>query len=208
MEDRIRWIDILRRLRWDLMDKKERAYYGYWLIWQLPGLFGVMVRARYLRKRMKKAGANLLVQPGCRFRSIEKLEVGDNVVIGYDNFIQALGGLTIGNNVSMGPGVKIWSVNHDYEDADVPVEDQGQSHKPVNIGDNVFIASSSFIMPGTSLPEGCIVSAGSVVGAKPYRPFSILSGNPARVIGYRGGRNPNAEPAEKGPERTQPASTD
>jgi len=193
MAETTRWRDILRRLRWDLMDKQERVYYGYWLIWQLPGLFGTKVRARYLSRRMKRAGSNLLVQPGCRFRSIENLEVGDNVVIGYDNFIQALGGLTIGNNVSMGPGVKIWSVNHDYDDAEVAVEEQGQTYKPVTIGDNVFIASNSFIMPGTTLPEGCIVSAGSMVGAKPYRPFSVLSGNPARVIGYRGGRTPETE---------------
>lgn len=188
MNNRPSWRSILRRLRWDLMDRQERQYYGYWLIWQIPGAAGIRIRERYLAKRFKKTGTNLLVQPGCRFRSLERLEVGDNVVIGYDNFLQALGGLTLGNNVAMAPGVKIWSVNHNIDDPDTAVVDQGQTEKPVVIGDNVFIASNAFILPGVTLPEGCVVSAGAVVSAKEYKPYSILAGNPARVIGFRGKR--------------------
>jgi acetyltransferase-like isoleucine patch superfamily enzyme len=192
MSERIGWWDLLKRLRWDLLDRHERAYYGYWFIWQVPGIFGNQLRSKYLSTRMKRAGKNFHVMAGCRFRSMENLEVGDNVNIGFDNFLQAKGGLRIGNNVSLAPGVKIWSTNHDYDDPDRPVSDQGHTNKPVVIGDNVFIASNAFILPGTHLPEGCIVSAGSVVGGKPYRPFSVLAGNPARVIGYRGGRVPTA----------------
>lgn len=193
MKDRISWWELLKRLRWDLSDRNERVYYAYWLIWQIPGIFGNLVRARYLAPKMKKAGSNLAVMAGCRFRSIQNLVVGENVSIGFDNFLQARGGLTIGNNVATAPGVKIWSVNHEYGDPDTAVVDQEQAHKPVVIGDNVFIASNAFILPGAVIPEGCIVSAGAVVGGKAYRPFSILAGNPARVIGYRGGRSPAAE---------------
>ncbi|HEX2492833.1 MAG TPA: acyltransferase [Steroidobacter sp.] len=193
MKNRQSWTMLLRRLRWDLMDPKERPYYGYWLIWQIPGPFGVGLRARYLAPRLRSAGKNLQVLAGCRFRSMELLEVGDNVAIGYDNFLQALGGLTIGNNVTTAPGVKIWSVNHNVDDPEAAVVHQGQSHKPVIIGDNVFIGSNAFILPGVALPEGCIVSAGAVVSAKEYKPFSILAGNPARVIGFRGARRSNAQ---------------
>lgn len=188
MSERITFVQLLKRLYWDLRDPGERGYYGYWLIWQVPGMFGNMLRARYLAPRMKRAGANFRVMAGCRFRSIENLEVGDNVNIGFDNFLQARGGLRLGDNVSLAPGVKIWSTNHDYGDPDTPVEAQGHTHKPVVIGDNVFVAANVFILPGTSLGEGCIVSAGAVVGGKAYRPYAILAGNPARVIGYRGGR--------------------
>jgi acetyltransferase-like isoleucine patch superfamily enzyme len=188
MDNRPSWRAILRRLRWDLLDRHERQYYGFWLISQIPGAFGVLLRARYLAPRMKQAGKNLKVLAGCRFRSVERLEVGDDVSIGYDNFLQALGGLKIGNHVSTAPGVKIWSVNHNIDDPEASIREQGQTEKPVVIGDNVFIASNAFILPGVSLPEGCIVSAGAVVSAKEYKPFSILAGNPARVIGFRGKR--------------------
>jgi len=196
MSVKITWRRLFQRLRWDLMDKRERTYYVYWLIWQIPGAFGNLLRAKYMSKKMKSAGEGLKILPGCRFRSIENLSVGRYVSLGYDNFLQARAGLTIGDFVTTAPGVKIWSVNHDYMDPDKPVEAQGHTFKPVTIGNNVFIASNAFILPGAQIPDGCVISAGAVVGGKTYRPYSILAGNPARVIGYRGGRAPGQEGAE------------
>lgn len=201
---KISWWVLLRRLVWDLRDEHERKYYGYWLVSGVPGIFGNLLRARYLSSRMKKAGSPMLVLAGARFRSLENLEVGDNVSIGYDNFLQARGGLTIGNNVTLAPGVKIWSTNHNFDDPDVPVRRQGHTMKPVIIEDDVFIASNAFVLPGTTLSRGCVVTAGAVVGGKVYRPFSILAGNPARVIGYRGGRTPDSD----APAATTPVAAD
>lgn len=191
----IKWRWILRRFWWDLRDPGERMYLVYWLIWQIPGSTGDLLRTRYLAPRMKNAGTKLRIQCGSRFRSIKNLEVGDNVTIGYDNFLQAKGGLKLGNNVLFAPGVKIWTTNHNHADPDVPVNRQGHTNAPVVIEDDVFIASNAFILPGTTLSRGCIVSAGAVVGGKVYRPYSILGGNPARIIGYRGGMTPEQQSA-------------
>ena len=179
------FMKLFKRLYWDIIDKNERKYFGYWFIWQIPGLFGDKVRAKYLLKKFRRAGENLTVLAGTRFRSMENLSVGDNVSIGYDNFIQALGGITIGNNVGTAPGVKIWSVNHNYKNKNLLIEGQGQTCDPVIIGNDVLIASNSFIMPGVIIPDGVVVSAGSVVGKKPYKPYSVIAGNPARAIGFR-----------------------
>lgn len=192
-DSEVGWLGILRRFWWDLRDRRERMNLGYALIWQIPGMAGDLLRSRYLRPRMKAAGRGLRVQAGTRFRSIENLEVGDNVTIGFDNFLQAKGGLKLGSNVVFAPGVKVWTTNHNVSDPDVPVRSQGHTNAPVVIEDDVFVASNAFILPGTTLSHGCIVSAGSVVNGKTYRPYSILGGNPARVIGYRGGRTPERE---------------
>ncbi len=178
-------LKILSRLHGDLKDRIERQYYGLWLISQIPCAFGDMLRSRYCSKKFKKAGTNLRVQAGSRFRSMELLEVGDNVTIGFDNFLQAYGGLKIGNNVLMGPGVKIWSVNHNYQDPNTLINDQGQTKNPVVIGNDVWLAANVFVAPGVKLPDGCVVSSGCVVTPKPYKPNAIISGNPGRVIGYR-----------------------
>lgn len=178
-------IDLAKRLYWDLMDWSERKYYLYFLIFQIPGTFGDMLRGRYLAPRIKYAGKNFRVQSGTRFRSMENLVVGDNVIIGYDNFIQALGGVTIGNNVLTAPGVKIWSVNHNFRDKNTLVMNQGQTTSAVSIGNDVWIAANVFISPGVTLPDGVVVSSGAVVGVKDYKPYSILAGNPARAIGFR-----------------------
>lgn len=185
MKTHTSWLKLLKRFYWDLLDRHERKYYGYWLISQVPSLFGNMLRGRYLAKRFKAAGGNLQVYAGARFRSMENLTVGENVEIGYDNFIQALGGVTIGDNVMLAPGVKIWSVNHNYRQKSTLVRKQGQQKEPVRIGNDVWIASNAFISPGVKLPDGVVVATGSVVGVKRYPPYCIIAGNPARVIGHR-----------------------
>ncbi|MBK6898705.1 MAG: maltose O-acetyltransferase [bacterium] len=76
------------------------------------------------------------------------------------------------------------------------MRDQGAEYREIVIGGDVWIGSNAFLMPGVELGDGCIVSAGSVVGAKKYPPYSILMGNPARVIGNR----KKADPApQEGP---------
>lgn len=188
---------MIRRLRWDLMDANERWNYWYWPVANVPGFFGNMLRARLLAPRMQRVGVGLSVMAGCRFRSIERLSVGDNVSIGFDNFFQALGGLRLGDNVVTAPGVKIWTVNHNIESATATVLEQGQSERAVEIGNDVFIGGNAFILPGVTLPDGCVVSAGSVVGVRVYKPNSILAGNPARVIGFRGVRDVTSDSGDE-----------
>lgn len=179
---------LVKRLWWDIADPDERKYLLYFLMAGIPGLFGDMLRGRFVSKRVASCGANFRVLAGTRFRSMEKLKIGDNVSIGYDNFIQARGGVTLGNDVMTAPGVKIWSVNHDVQDPDRLIREQDETTSEVIIGNDVFIASNAFILPGVTLPDGCVVAAGSVVGAKAYKPYAIIAGNPARMIGFRGGK--------------------
>jgi len=176
---------ILKRFYWDVLDPGERKYLLYYCISQFPGPAGNLLRGRFVAKKARSVGKDLLVMAGTRFRSIENLSVGDNVQIGYDNFIQALGGVSIGSNSMTAPGVKIWSVNHNYRDKNKLITDQGQTTSPVVIGCDVWIAANAFISPGVHLPDGCVVSSGAVVGVKDYKPYSIIAGNPARVIGFR-----------------------
>ena len=113
------------------------------------------------------------------------MEIGNNVELGAETFYQALGGLVIGNNTIIGPGAKIWTINHKFDDPNTPIMKQGCQYKKVVIGNNVWIGANAFIMPGAHIGDGCIISAGSVVGGKKIAPYSILAGNPARIIGKR-----------------------
>src|SRR5207253_1636021 len=108
-----------------------------------------------------------------------------NCWIGVDNVIQANGGVDIGDNVLLGPGVKIWSVNHVYSDPHRTIVDQGFDQKRVVIGSNVWIGANVFIMPGARISDGVVISAGSVVGSKLIEPYAVVAGNPARKIGTR-----------------------
>jgi len=175
----------LKLLKWNLQDKYGRLLYYNFFIRELPGSFGERVRKKILSKYFASCGENVVIYQGARFRGIHKLIVGENVHIGVDSFIQASGGVTLGNDVLLGPGVKIWSVNHLIDDLSKPIFDQGYDSKPVSIGDGVWLGANVFVMPGAEIPEGCVVSAGSIVGIKKFPPYAILAGNPCRVVGNR-----------------------
>ena len=85
----------------------------------------------------------------------------------------------------MGPDVMIYTKNHNTERTDIPMIEQGNTQpRKVTIGDDVWIGARAIILPGVTIGQGSIVAAGSVV-TKDVEPFSVVGGNPARVIKVR-----------------------
>ncbi len=169
-------------------DLRNGSVWRSWLdesVRNMPGQLGHELRSRRLARRLLAAGPGRVVYPGARVFGAGHLSVGRNCRIGYDNVIQANGGITIGDDVLLGPGVRIWSVNHASQDLDRSIWDQGYEHKSVEVGDGVWIGANTFVMPGARIGKHCIVAAGSVVGGKDIEPYSILAGNPARRVGSR-----------------------
>lgn len=112
------------------------------------------------------------------------VELGNNVGINAGCYIGGQGGVSIGNDVIMGPGVKIFSENHNFADTNVAIRLQGESRSPVRIEENCWIGANAMILAGVSLGAGCVVAAGSVV-TKSAPGNTILAGVPARVLRLR-----------------------
>ena len=178
-------VGVLKRVYWDLGDPIGRFNYMNAVWSRLPGRAGEVVRQRWIPRYFADAGTNLLIQEGVRFRGIHKLRVGDDCGLGCGSFLQASGGITLGNQVLLGPDVKIWSINHIAADVNSPIIEQGHEYKEVVIEDGCWLGMSVIVLPGVHLPRGCVVSAGSVVGKKAYPAWSVLAGYPARVVGSR-----------------------
>jgi len=196
----------LKFFYWDMRDSYFWFHLLEMVLGRMPGRIGFHLRQKFFSRRLKQAGEDLKVFEGARFRVIERMSVGDRVHIGVDCFIQAAGGVEIGNNVILGPGVKIWSMNHVFADPDTPVHDQGYEKKPVRIGNDVWIGANAFIMPGADIGDGSIISAHAVVGGKTIPPYSILAGNPARKIGSRKKENKErTDAAAAGGAKAEPA---
>ncbi len=176
---------VLKHFYWDWRDRYGRFQIISGMLSRVPGSAGMELRKRYLPRFFAACGPGIRIHEGVRIRSVHKITAGNKVTIGMDNFLQAGGGIVLGDNVILGPSVKIWSVNHRFADVDRPIGDQGYDYEEVVIGEGVWVGANAFILPGVHLPEGCVVSAGSVVGKKKYPPFSILAGYPARVVGNR-----------------------
>ena len=178
-------LELFKRLYWDLYTRTGRKQYVEHFLRDLPSGFGVYLRERWYIKRFKKAGNNTHILTGTHFIHPDKVECGDNVFFGINNYIQAAGGLMLGSNVMLGPYVKIWTQNHIYNDPNTPVWQQGYEYKEVIIGDDVWIGANTFIMPGAKIGDKCVISANSVLGGKQYPAGLILAGYPARKIGER-----------------------
>ena len=119
---------------------------------------------------------------------VNEVRVNKHTYIGSHVSINGLlvygdGDLNIGDYVHMGAETVICTDNHNYEGDAIPY-DTTVIRKPVNIASYVWIGTRSTILPGTTIGEGAIIQAGSVVHGD-IPPYSIAGGNPAKVFKTR-----------------------
>lgn len=112
------------------------------------------------------------------------LKIGDNTYIGSRASISVAKEVIIGDHCYLAGNVTIrdndgHNLNPQKRSRNLPVEKKDV--KPVRIGNHVWIGSSCIILKGTEIGEGSIIASGSVV-TKNVAPFSVVAGNPARVV--------------------------
>jgi len=112
------------------------------------------------------------------------IRIGNNSAVGAQSFLAGQGGIQIGNDVIMGPQVRIFSENHQYTRQDVLIRKQGESRIGVAIGDNCWIGAGVTILDGVSIGNGCVIAAGAVV-TKSMPENSMVVGIPASAVKSR-----------------------
>ncbi|WP_428897760.1 Acetyltransferase (isoleucine patch superfamily) [Parelusimicrobium proximum] len=105
------------------------------------------------------------------------IRVGKNVFINHACTFMDRGGITIEDNVLIGPKVNLITINHPVN----PLERQSTISTPVVIKKNAWIGIGATILPGVTVGENSIVSAGAVV-TKDVPPNTIVGGIPAKVL--------------------------
>jgi acetyltransferase-like isoleucine patch superfamily enzyme len=109
------------------------------------------------------------------------LSIGDNVGISEFCYFSIRGNLTIGNDVIVGPNVKIFTENHSFEISRIPFRLQGEPRSDVKIGNNVWIGSGVIILPGVLIGDNVVIAAGSIVN-KNVENNSLIGGIPAKLL--------------------------
>lgn len=111
------------------------------------------------------------------------VDYGKPVTIGKGCFIQQCctffgrGGITIGNEVFIGPKCNLITINHDPD----PENRSATYGRPIVIEDKVWLGINSTILSGVRIGYGAIVGANSVV-TKDVPAMTVVAGNPARII--------------------------
>nr|WP_184628675.1 acyltransferase [Pedobacter cryoconitis] len=113
------------------------------------------------------------------------IEIGDNVSIQKDCHIGAINRITIGNNVLIGSRVFISDHSHGEINSNAlrlpPAQRSLYSKGEVVIEDNVWIGEGVVVLPGVTIGENSIIGANAVV-SKSIPKNTVAAGNPARVI--------------------------
>ncbi len=118
------------------------------------------------------------------------LVLGDRVALSPGVHLSADGGsIAVGAKTAIGPGTVVRASNHKFEDRRVPIMDQGHVPGRIVIEDDVWIGANCVVTPDVVIGHGAVVGAGAVV-TRDVPPFAVAGGVPARIIGWRGGKEP------------------
>lgn len=107
----------------------------------------------------------------------KNIRVGKRVFINHCCEFMDRGGITIGNDVLIGPKVNLITINHPQN----PAERRATYTAPIVIKNGVWIGAAATIMPGVTIGENSIVAAGSVV-TKDVPDNMVVGGVPAKII--------------------------
>lgn len=162
----------------ELVDARERAVLA---TNRYNASFGqsAEVREEILRGLLGHAGHGAFFEPTFRCEFGDTITVGENFYANFDCVMLDGGGITIGDDVLLGPRVGIYTTNHALD----PAERAAGAcvAGPVVIGDTVWIGGGVTINPGVTIGEGAVIGSGSVV-TKDVPARTIAAGVPARPI--------------------------
>jgi len=112
------------------------------------------------------------------------ITIGNRTGISARAYFAGQGGITIGDDVIMGPNVQIFSENHEFSSLNFTIKEQGVTKQAVVIGNNCWLGGGTIILAGVTIGDGCVVAAGSVV-TKSFPSNSVIAGIPAKLIKNR-----------------------
>ena len=105
-----------------------------------------------------------------------RVKLGKGVFINHSAIFSASGGIEIQDGVSLAPGVRIATINHDFNERHTKY-----TYGKVLIKKNAWIGMGATICPGITIGENSVVAAGAVV-TKDVPDNAVVGGCPAKVI--------------------------
>jgi len=162
-----------------------KLLFSFSLIKSILVSFGYYLYEHVLWRKHVNLKGKARIHPTASIRNAKNVYVGENSHVNHCCCIWAEkeSKIILGDNLLMGPGVKIFSANHGHE-LGIPMTYQKRVEADVIIGDNVWLGSNTIILSGVKIGSGTIVAAGSVV-SKDLPENVIAGGIPAKIIKKR-----------------------
>lgn len=91
------------------------------------------------------------------------MKIGNDVSFNNYCSVNALGNVSIGNNVIIGEGVRLYDHNHQFKKNCGTFDAQPMSIGSVVIGNNCWIGSNVTLLKGTHISDNCVIGAGCTI---------------------------------------------
>jgi putative colanic acid biosynthesis acetyltransferase WcaF len=135
-----------------------------------------IIRISILRLFGATIGKKVKIRSGVRVHIPRNLEIGSFSWIGDSVWFINHAKVSIGSNVCISQRSIICSGGHDYRSASLDY-----AHKPVAIKDGAWVCLDAKVLPGVTIGECSVVSAGEIA-RKSLPDFSMLVGGQVRPI--------------------------
>lgn len=113
-----------------------------------------------------------------------RIIIGAGTWIGQQCFLHGAGGITMGKNIGVGPGVKIITSAHAEEGRNKPILHSRIDLAPVVVEDDVDIGIGAIILMGVSIGRGAQIGAGALV-TRDVPAYAVYAGVPAKKLRMR-----------------------
>nr|NYT99825.1 acyltransferase [Stenotrophomonas sp. SbOxS2] len=141
-------------------------------------------------------GIDLAVGDNCWFQAVDsykgsiyqpRITIGAASMFGNNVHISAIKSITIGKDCLLGSNIYIGDHSHGSTrqgciDLDIPPAQRALGDAcDIVIGERVWVGDGAVILAGSTIADGCIIGANSVVKGK-FENAAVIAGAPARVI--------------------------
>lgn len=134
-------------------------------------------KAYWIKLSLASCGCDLRLWGHCVLKNPERIRLGNSVLINDGVYINGLGGVVVGDDVSISAKVIILSTSLDPDRLTRRVHIK----RRVFIGHHVQIGAGAIVLPGVTIGNNVMIGAGAVV-TKDVHSGAVVVGNPARIL--------------------------
>ena len=161
---------------------------------------------QFTREQLRACPASVVIEPGALIFHPENVSLGEDVYLGHyailkgyhqnqlrvgrgawigqAAFLHAAGGITVGEEVGIGPHAIVLTSTHADPGRALPIMKGALEFAPVTLGDGCDLGVGCIILPGVTVGKGAQIGAGAVV-TRDVPDFAVVAGNPARILRHR-----------------------